>query len=176
MNRLHIRFWSALACCLFLAGLARPVVANTLCVNPVGSGGCYKSIQTAVNSASSGDIIQVARGTYHEAVVVGTSSISVIGTGAGASVIDATGEGVAVHVDGMDNPGLHKIIVAGFTVENANFEGILVTNASDVTIRDNRVQFNDKALVISVPVCTGQPAFETGEAFDCGEGIHLRDC
>jgi parallel beta-helix repeat protein len=22
-------------------------------------------------------------------------------------------------------------------------------------------------------VCTGQPAFETGEAFDCGEGIHL---
>ena len=43
-----------------------------------------------------------------------------------------------------------------------------MTNASDVTIRDNQVQFNDKALVISVPVCTGQPAFETGEAFDCG--------
>ncbi|MGB7466905.1 MAG: right-handed parallel beta-helix repeat-containing protein [Candidatus Acidiferrum sp.] len=173
MNRLQIRFWSALVCCLSLAGLVRPVAANTLCVNPAGSGGCYKSIQTAVNNASSGDIIQVAKGTYHEAVVIGTSSISLIGAGAGASIIDATGQGVAVHVDGMDNPGLHKVIVADFTVENGNFEGILVTNASDVTIRDNQVQFNDKALVISVPVCPGQPPFETGEAFDCGEGIHL---
>jgi parallel beta-helix repeat protein len=173
MNRIQTRVWPALACCLFFSFLARPAAANTLCVNSGGSGGCYKSIQTAVNNASPGDLIKVAKGTYREAVVIGNSSISLIGAGAGASIIDATGQGVALHVDGMDNPGLHKVIVAGFTIENANFEGILVTNASDVTIRDNQVQFNDKSLVISVPECVGQPAFETGEAFDCGEGIHL---
>lgn len=173
MNRDQVRLWSAFPCFLLLLLFARPAAANTLCVNPAGSGGCYKSIQTAVNNASSGDTINVAAGTYHEAVVIGTSSLSLIGSGGGASVIDATGQGIGVHVDGMDNPGLHGVVVSGFTVENANFEGILITNASDVTISDNQVMFNDKALVIEVPVCTGQPAFETGEAFDCGEGIHL---
>lgn len=173
MNRDQLRFCLPLVCLLSLSILARPAAANTLCVNPGGSGGCYKSIQIALNNASTGDIINVAKGHYNGAVVIGTSSISLLGAGAGASIIDATGQGVALHVDGLDNPGLHKVVVAGFTVENANFEGILVTNASDVTVRDNQVQFNDKALVISVPECPGQPAFETGEAFDCGEGIHL---
>ncbi len=58
-------------------------------------------------------------------------------------------------------------------MENANFEGILVTNASDVTLWENRVVNNDKSLEPSIPKCPGQPPFETGEDFDCGEGIHL---
>ena len=96
MNQFRIHLLPALAWCLFSAGLVHPVAANTICVNPAGSGGCYKSIQTAVNNASSGDIIRVAKSTYHEAVVIGTSSISLIGTGAAASIIDATGQGVAM--------------------------------------------------------------------------------
>lgn len=176
MNRDRWSLCSALVGILFLSIFARPSSAATVCVNPGGTGGCDHSIQTAVNNASPGTIIRVAQGTYHETVVIGTSSISLIGAGAGRSIIDATGKGVAVHVDGYDDGPLHKVIVAGFTVENANFEGILVTNSSDVTIRDNLVQFNDKALDLtgsSGPTCPGQPGFETGESFDCGEGIHL---
>lgn len=91
----------------------------------------------------------------------------------GASIIDATGLGIGVHVDGMDNPGLHGVTIAGFIIENANFEGILVTNASNITIRSNQVRNNDKNLSISTTTCPGQASFETDEGFDCGEGIHL---
>jgi hypothetical protein len=78
-----------------------------------------------------------------------------------------------IYINGFAKPGLSKVVVAGFTIENANYEGILVTNASFVTISDNEVINNDRSLNISTLKCPGQPAFETNEDFDCGEGIHL---
>jgi parallel beta-helix repeat protein len=63
--------------------------------------------------------------------------------------------------------------VSGFKVQNANFEGILVTNASGVTISGNQVLKNNVNLDVNAGVCTGIPPFETNEDFDCGEGIHL---
>jgi hypothetical protein len=89
------------------------------------------------------------------------------------SIINATGRSNGIYIDGLENPGLSKVVVTGFTIENANFEGILVTNASFVTIWDNQVINNDRNLNISALKCPGQPAFETNEDFDCGEGIHL---
>jgi parallel beta-helix repeat protein len=35
------------------------------------------------------------------------------------------------------------------------------------------VLYNDQNLEPNVPACPGQPSFETGEEFDCGEEIHL---
>jgi parallel beta-helix repeat protein len=58
-------------------------------------------------------------------------------------------------------------------VINANFEGILVTNASYVVIANNHVAENDLSLNYTASTCPGQPAFETSEGDDCGEGIHL---
>jgi parallel beta-helix repeat protein len=62
-------------------------------------------------------------------------------------------------------------------VANANFQGILAINASDVTITDNHVTGNNRSLqpfAVGGPVCPGiRPAFVAGEGFDCGEGIHL---
>jgi parallel beta-helix repeat protein len=63
-----------------------------------------------------------------------------------------------------------------FTVENANFQGIIVQNASFVTVYDNQVLNNNKSLVTtgSEPTCPGLPAaLASGEAQDCGEGINL---
>jgi hypothetical protein len=34
-----------------------------------------------------------------------------------------------LYIDGIDHAGLSKVVVTGFTIKNANFEGILVTNA-----------------------------------------------
>ena len=98
-----------------------------------------------------------------------------MGAGDGRSIIDALGLPNGIYIDGIDAPNHHlsQVVVTGFTVENANFEGILVTNASFVTVRDNEVINNDLSLNISVPTYPGQPAFETSEAEDCGEGIHL---
>jgi parallel beta-helix repeat protein len=76
-------------------------------------------------------------------------------------------------VDGLDNGGLIDVLISGLTVENANYEGILVTNSSYTVISNNHVTNNDQSLNYSAEMCPGEPAFETSEGDDCGEGIHL---
>jgi parallel beta-helix repeat protein len=71
--------------------------------------------------------------------------------------------------------GVRGVVVSGFTIANAKYEGIVVANATGVTIADNTLIGNDKALVFAGAdsSCPDLPAFETNEAFDCGEAIHL---
>jgi parallel beta-helix repeat protein len=163
-------------CVGLVAGLAKPASATTLCVNPGGTNGCFATIGAAVAAATAAaaanDIINVAPGTYKEDVIIGIP-LSLVGAGPNRTVIDATGLSNGIYVDGLDNAGLSNVVVTGFTVKNANFEGILVTNASGITISNNSVSYNDKSLEPATPACPGEPSFETGEDFDCGEGIHL---
>jgi Right handed beta helix region len=157
---------------VLLAAAGQFLGAATLCVNPSGTGGCYNKIAMAIANASPNDTIKVAPGTYKEGVVIG-KPLSLIGAGRGNTTIDATGQPNGIYIDGIDNAGLSNVTVSGLRIENANFEGILVTNASSVTIADTRVTGNDKSLDLSTGTCPGLPAFETEEGFDCGEGIHL---
>ncbi len=158
------------------AALSLPAVAATLCVNPAGSGGCYMTIQAAVNHATPRDVIKVGPGTYHEGVVIGIP-LSLLGAGASQSTIDATDQPNGVLVDGYNHHGLRDVVVAGFTVENAQFEGILAVSATNITISNNRVMNNDKspglAFTGAAEGCPGQPAYETDETGDCGGAIHL---
>jgi len=147
------------------------VEAATLCVNRKGSSGCFSSIVAAVAAASANDTIQVAEGTYKEDVIV-DKSLSLIGRNKKRTIIDATGLSNGIYIDGIDNPGLSDVVVNGFKVENANFEGILVANASSITIKNSLIVANDRNQT-AAPSCPGIPSFETGESFDCGEGLHL---
>ncbi|HLK64650.1 MAG TPA: right-handed parallel beta-helix repeat-containing protein [Bryobacteraceae bacterium] len=166
----------ALASTTFMITLCfcQTAVAADLCVNPSGANGCSKTIQAAVTAASPNDTINVAAGTYKESVTIG-KPLSLISSGASQTIIEATGLGSGIYVDGIDNKGLANVVVSGFTVQNANFEGILVTNASSVTISGNILTGNDKSLNFAgdSSTCPGIPDFETGEDFDCGEAIHL---
>ena len=159
-------------CAALITGICKPAGATTLCVNPGGTGGCFSKIGLAVSAALPNDTINVASGTYKEDVVIG-KALSLIGANRNNTIIDATGLSNGVYIDGLDHTGLSNVVVRGFTVENANYEGILVTNASGVTVWGNIVVYNDKSLEPSIPACPGQPAFETAESDDCGEGIHL---
>lgn len=154
-----------------LFALALPIHAATHCVIPSGAGGCYKTISGAVNAAAPNDVIQVAPGVYHEAVVI-RQSLSLTTTGA---TVDATGLPHGIFIDGIDAPGLSHVHISGFTVQNAKFEGILIANSSAVTVALNRVTGNNRALVPSATgaTCPGLPDYETNEGSDCGEGIHL---
>jgi parallel beta-helix repeat protein len=160
---------AAIAIAALSAGQA---AASTLCVNPGGTGGCRSKIQFAVNDAAPGDTVKVAPGTYKEDVIIG-KSLYLVGDNRNNTFIDATGLANGVYVNGLDNSGLSNVSVSGFTVENANFEGILITNASYVTVFNTHVTNNDKSLDVSTLTCPGIPSFETAEGFDCGEGIHL---
>jgi len=155
-----------------LAGMCGPAAASTLCVDPKVSG-CYPTISKAVNAANAGDTINVAPGTYIEGDITISKSLSLIGANSANTTINAVGKGNGVYIDGLDNPGLREVVVTGFTVENAKFEGILVTNASAVTISENHILNNDLAFNPSTSTCPGLPPFETNEGLDCGEGIHL---
>lgn len=169
------------ACCAILAAAcySQAAVAGTLCVNPAGSHGCYSTIQAAVNHSSANGVVNVERGTYKEEVTIGIP-LSLVGAAADKSVIDATGLAHGIFVDGFDHPGLEAVTIAGFTVQNANYEGILVVSAANVTIRDNRILNNDKTPGLSftgAPTgCPGQPGdgvYENDETGDCGGALHL---
>ncbi len=151
---------------------AHPALAATRCVKPGGGSGCFATISAAVAAASAGDTILVSRGTYAEDVTI-NKPLSVVGEDRQSTIVDAAGLSNGFNIDGFDNPGLSHVNVTGFTIENAQTEGILVSNASFVNIAESNVVNNDKALVngsCSVFVPPDNPA---GEGFDCGEAIHL---
>lgn len=155
--------------------------AATLCVNQNPQSGCpHTTIGAAVAAAASGDTINVAPGRYAEDVHI-IQPVSLIGAGAQWTIINAKGLSNGIFIDGINGaatitPGantLTSVTVTGFTVQNANFEGILALNASNVTLWSNLVAGNDRALDVANSLCPGIPAFETQEGDDCGEGIHL---
>jgi parallel beta-helix repeat protein len=158
----------------FLFSASGLASAATKCVNAAGSGGCFASINAAVAAAAPNDTINVAPGTYHENVVI-QKPLSIVGAGAGRSIVDASGLANGFDVDGHHHAGLSHVVVTGFTVRRANFQGILITDSSYVTVWNNHVVDNDKSLNIGPPpTCPGLPVyFQQGEGFDCGEGIHL---
>jgi nitrous oxidase accessory protein NosD len=149
--------------------------AATLCVNPTGTSGCKSTISAAVAAANPGDTIQVAPGTYKEDVII-TKSLSLLGASWSQPIIDATGLSNGIFINGISAApmaGVADVVVSGFKVRNANFEGILAANATDVTLVENQVTDNNRSLNISAGTCNGLAAFETSEGEDCGEGIHL---
>jgi hypothetical protein len=175
INILRLRPWNRpgfVICAALVAVLSQPAIASAACVNPGGTGGCFSSINAAIAATFPGGIVTVAPGTYKEDVVIG-KPLSLIGSGADVTTIDAGGLSNAIYVDGLDNPGLLNVIVTGFTAKNADYEGILVTNAANVMISRNVVTGNNLALSPKGDSCPGQPPNETGEDFDCGEGIHI---
>ncbi len=163
---------TALFCGLLTLGLADSASAKTLCVNPGATSGCSATIGAAVSAAAANDVINVAAGEYNEGVVIG-KPLSLVGAGLGSTIINARGAANGIYVDGLDNPGLSNVLVTGFTVINANYEGILITNTTYTMISNNHVSNNDQSLNYSAASCPGLPAFETSEGEDCGEGIHL---
>lgn len=174
MRRQNTRalLWAPALCGVLLV-CHSTMAGATLCVMPGATGSsCYGSIKSAVAAAAVNDVINVAAGSYAEDVVI-SKPLSLVGAGSDSTYIDAHGLANGIYVDGLDNPGLSNVLVTGFTVRNANFEGILVTNASHVVISQNHVTGNNQGLDITAPSCTGIPAFETNEGDDCGEGIHL---
>ena len=153
---------------LLSSAVSIPALAVTRCVSSPGGGACFPTITAAIAASASGDVINVGPGTYTENVVV-NKSLSLVGDRA---VIDAKGLLRGIFVDGLDYPGISGVRVAGFTVKNAFLEGILVLNATQVSVSGNTVMNNNLALTPAG--CTMLPSWEPGEAQDCGEGIHLQ--
>lgn len=172
--RLHHRLFrtSLSLVCALAFGTATTCVAATLCVNQEGHHGCFRHINDAVAHASPNDTIMIDEGVYQENVVI-KIPLSLVGESAEDTIVDASGRSNAIYIDGIDSPGLKNVVVTGLTLRNADFEGLLVTNASSVTIDHNKILENDKSLNFNGGTCPGLPPFETNEGFDCGGGLHF---
>ncbi len=158
-----------LVLCASLA-IAAPLAADgaTLCVFPSGVDRCYTTISEAVAAARPGDTIVVGPGIYKESVTI-TKPLSLTGIDA---TIDAKNLPRGIFVNGMAAANLAEVHIAGFTIHSATFEGILVANASSVTVSNNTIRGNNLGLT-PAGTCPAIDSFEPGEQQDCGEGIHL---
>src|SRR5258708_2025673 len=92
----------AALCVMSILPAEQSAAANTLCVNPKGSKGCYSTISAGVAAANSGDTVRVGQGTYREHVII-NKPLSLIGFNAANTIIDASGDtGNVVTENGYD--------------------------------------------------------------------------
>jgi hypothetical protein len=186
---------------MLTAGVASASAHNTLYVSATGtdSGHCQRpnracaTIGYALSQASRGSTVLVGPGTYAESANPGGTgnvitpdltgvTLTANRARGGNTVIDATGEANGI----LDQA--NRTTVSGFTIENAQLEGILVepvpsswpadptaapANIRDVTVRNNVVEHNDQAYDTTATnpfaACLASPT----DSDDCGEGIHL---
>ncbi len=78
--------WIARSAFVFLALFVSPVFAATIVVGPPPA-----SIQAAINSAASGDTIQLSAGTYVQEFQVISKSLTIVGAGQNATIVQAPG-------------------------------------------------------------------------------------
>jgi hypothetical protein len=193
-----LAFLAVVAGVMSASGSAWAMGRPALYVSAQGSdsGNCQvhacASIGYALSRASAGARVVVGPGTYRESADPGgagnvipprlTGLTLTAGGAAASTVIDATGEPNGI----VDQAG--GTTVRGFTVENAQLEGILVepppgdwpstatarpAQLFGVTIEGNVVQHNDAAYDTTAldpfSACPSSPT----DSDDCGEGIHL---
>jgi parallel beta-helix repeat protein len=124
----------AIAGILFSLFLASGALAATLCVEPGGAGGCYPTIQAAVNAAGAGDVIAVKPGTYFE-------NVRIIGDKDGLTIM-----GAAVPVWRFRLPVAQPedVVVDAYPLGGpASGPGFRIHNVDGVTIRSLTVRNAD---------------------------------
>jgi parallel beta-helix repeat protein len=121
--------------------LATAVHGATVCVNPGGTGGCFASVQAAVDAAAAGDLVTIAAGTYGENVFIVGKSLDLQGDDPTTTLIDAGGNGTAITVQG---PGT-VVTITRLGMQNAgptdHFHG-LAAPFSKVTLMQCRITGN----------------------------------
>jgi nitrous oxidase accessory protein NosD len=122
-----------------------------------------RTIGHAIAVADDGSRVSVAPGTYAESVLI-DKRLRLRGDDA---VVDASGHDNGIVVRGPSTAGTR---IRGFTVENANAEGILADSTSNLGIFHNELRDNDRTPNAALPPqCAAQ-----GEVpGDCGEALHL---
>jgi nitrous oxidase accessory protein NosD len=131
----------------------------------------FHTISAAVAAASDGGVVQVCPGTYHEDVLI-AKSLTLSGHNA---TIDATGLENAIHVVRSN------VNVSGFTLENANGEGLLagIDTFSDIGLLPSDSPVLSHISIDEVQALHNDQGFngtEQGNCLypgDCGGGVHL---
>jgi hypothetical protein len=125
-----------LASTFVLTLLSSLATASTIAVGP------SQSIQAAIVSAQAGDRIELAPGTYHEAIDFLGKDITVVGVG-GSKVTILDGTGLTKSIVTFQSQETPLAVLEGVTLSGANSTtfygaGLRVANFSDPTVRHCR--------------------------------------
>ncbi|MDP8240375.1 MAG: choice-of-anchor D domain-containing protein, partial [Candidatus Hatepunaea meridiana] len=98
----------------------------------------FETIQTAINAADHGDIVQVETGTYEENINFNGKNITVRGNpdDPGECIIDGEGDGSVV---AFVNGETQDAVLIGFTIQNGNAQngGGVVSNGANPTLANS---------------------------------------
>jgi hypothetical protein len=158
--KVHIKFLKAfgvllVAALLFAALPASEVKAQaTLCVNTTGDGGCYTSIQAAIDAANAGGTVNVAAGTYVELLSI-NKPLTLLGPNADIDGRSETrnDEAIITYPD-EDNSLLslidaksNGIAVKGFTFTNNQIDNHGVSGGWDVILVGEDITFINNRVI-----------------------------
>jgi hypothetical protein len=125
--------------------LVLPLAAKTLNVGP---GAEYTDIQTALNSASSGDVVNVAAGSYDvtDGIQVKEDNVTLKGAGAEQTFLDGGKE--AYTVVKIDAKG---VTVTGFTLQNGSSHGVYISGTNWGNVHHNVITGNtDRGILLGM--------------------------
>jgi len=117
--------------------LVLPVAAKPINVGP---GAEYTDVQTALDAASSGDVVSVAAGYYNvpDGVEVKANNVTLKGAGADQTYLDGDGDAYSVVKIGAEG-----VTVSGFTLQNGSSHGIYVSEDNWGNIHHNVITGNN---------------------------------
>lgn len=154
MTNALFRTASALGLCFFLALIAPRCAAAILYVSPLGSddnsgsiASPYKTIQAAVNNASSGDTIALAYAIYqgngNRDIDFAGKSLSIISRGGpGKAIIDCQGTQQEVHRAFYLHSKEANVVFDGLTIKNSTDNGAIKIDHS-CSVKLNKCAFRD---------------------------------
>jgi len=126
---------------LFAAGPVQ--VANAaapLCVNEGGSDGCYSTIQAAITDASSGDIINIAAGTYSESPVTINKAVTINGANVGKAGSDLDRVAESRIVDTKLTITAPGVVIDGVEIHQTNNTADAVMVQAAATVKNSVVK------------------------------------
>lgn len=140
------QFRIGLTIAAILAGCASPGLAATVCVDP-DDGACHATIQDGVDAAAAGDTVDIAKGTYFEAVVIPAGKDGITLTG--KAVIDAHEAEDPNHPDGSPSIIVNSNDVSVEKITIYNGSPAVAGHASAVSIRSCRALTSKRAAAIT---------------------------
>jgi len=95
----------------------------------------YEKIQDAINASEDGDTVRVRAGIYEEMVIIWEKYIWLESEeGPELTIIEANNNSYGIYIDGIQDT---LLMIRGFTIQNAEFYGILLSEGSSAKIMNN---------------------------------------
>ncbi len=135
--------------------------------------GVWATIQAGIDAAGAdgGGIVKVAPGTYDERPLIDSIGVTLMGSGAGTTIIDEssdTGHAITVTANGTV---ISNLSVSTNSGGGNNYDAISITAANNTRIQNVSVDSSDRYGVIFNGACAGAVLFNVGISDTDNDGV-----